>query len=98
MVARIRVEQEEESARGWSYAIVVERGGAAPSRHVLTLSFADYEHWVGGRIAPSVVAERLVEFVLDRRPEPLPERFDGSTARRWVAGLDEHLKATSAPW
>ncbi len=94
-MATVRVEREEETPRGWTYHLVTPGG----TRHVLTLSFVDYEHWAGGRVPPSMVAEALASYVAAERPEGLPGRFDASTARRWLPGLDAHLRgATSARW
>lgn len=96
----IRVITETESAHGWRFAISVPRlggggnsggGGDAgePAQHDMTLAWVDYEHWSHGMHSPSRVAEAVVGAVLDAQPErELPMRFDASTARRWVQGLD----------
>ncbi|MBX3358041.1 MAG: hypothetical protein KF745_06410 [Phycisphaeraceae bacterium] len=89
-MATIRVESETETERGWVYRITVDDADE-PSGHVtLTLSWADYEFWSHGRVAPERVAQAVIESVLaSGRAEPLPDRFDAATARRWVPDLND---------
>jgi hypothetical protein len=90
VIPQIRVEQEEETPRGWRYRATIEREGAGATEHEVTLAWVDHEHWSGGRVAPSTVVERLLG-VLVERGEELPERFDAATARRKFKGLDDEL-------
>src|SRR5688500_9344010 len=60
-------------------------GGGRDTRHEVSLSWVDYEHWSHGRIAPERVARAVVETLIDAQWLPLPARFDAATARRWVA-------------
>ena len=59
---------------------------AKSERHAdVVLSWVDYEYWSHGTTSPSVVAECVVRAVLEAEiKRELPERFDCSTARRWV--------------
>ncbi len=74
-------------------------GGSAESagtieRHAdVVLSWVDYEYWSHGTISPSVIAEAVVRAVIDADPKrELPDRFDCSTARRWVRDLDRRVR------
>lgn len=91
----IRILTEHESDRGWSYevALLDESGsGAERSRHTLTLSFADYEHWCHGSRRPEQVAQAVMAFVAGRRDaDTIPDRFDAATVRRWYRELDRDL-------
>lgn len=89
-MALVRVENERETPQGWRYHVVVERQGAAISEHEVALAWVDHEHWCGGRVAPSMVVERLFGVLLEHGDE-IPARFDAATARRWFRDLDEDL-------
>ncbi len=98
-MAAVRVETEMEVPRGWVFSVAVEGGGpgggqaAAATRHDVTLSWADYEHWSHGAVAPERVVKAVVEAVLASRAlDALPPRFDASTARRWVPDLDRIVR------
>jgi hypothetical protein len=87
----IRVVTEAESAHGWRFVIAAPRRAADSSaaEHEMTLAWVDYEFWSHGMHSPSRVAEAVVGAVIAAQPErELPARFDASTARRWVSGLD----------
>jgi hypothetical protein len=83
---------ERESFNGWVFDVVVGEGDL--ERHVdVVLSWVDYEYWSHGTASPSVVAEQVVRSVLDADPKrELPEKFDCSTARRWVRDLDRRVR------
>jgi len=51
------IEQETAIERGWAYQVRTQEG----ARFTLTLSWADCERWAGGRLAPSAVAQALLE-------------------------------------
>ena len=63
------------------------------TRHEVSLSWVDYEHWSHGRVAPERVARAVVESLIDAQWLPLPPRFDAATARRWLAHLDDAVRA-----
>jgi len=90
--ARVIVERERETARGWDYDVVVEWPDGACSSHEIGLAWVDHDHWSGGRHAPSHVVERMVDWLIERRAgEGLPDAFDASTVRRWYPDVDELL-------
>lgn len=89
---RIDVLTEEEMPRGWAYRVTIDRGEVGSSEHAVTLSWADHEHWCGGRLPPSTVVEAVVRFLLGHEGErAIPARFDASTARRWFPAIDREL-------
>lgn len=73
------------------------RDGADPAgsttTHDVALSWVDYEYWSRGRIAPEHVARAVVECLLEAGWVRLPPRFDAATGRRWVAHLDDLVRA-----
>ncbi len=93
MVAKVTVERETEGEHGWSYAVSV-RDGQQPARTLtVTLAWVDYEHLCGGRVAPERIARAVVELLLEHwKDGPIPERFDASTVRRWVPGMDHQVR------
>jgi hypothetical protein len=87
----VRVLEEREGERGWTYRVVV-RTGRGEREHVVTLSYRDHDHWCGGSMAPSLLLERLIEHVLRVRREELPERFDAARVRRWLPEIDRDFR------
>jgi hypothetical protein len=83
---------ERESPHGWVFDVAI--GDSDVERRAdVALSWVDYEYWSHGTIGPSVVAELVVRAVLDADPKrDLPEKFDCSTARRWVRDLDQRIR------
>lgn len=111
-MATIDVTTEQEAARGWRYEVAItrDRGTQADelgrpataietTRHVVTLSWADHEHWCGGAKAPSRVVEAVISALLVREGDvtasgeifSLPARFDAATARRWFPEIDDEF-------
>lgn len=101
---QFRVMEERETARGWSYRVVVERETVS-TEHEVTLSWVDHNHWCGGTQAPSVTAERVLESLFDAIGRGaicdgmrqlfggrLPTHFDLSLARRIVPSLDAEVR------
>ncbi len=92
-MATIEVKTESETARGWEYGVALVRDSGERSEHTVRLSWADHEHWSGGRDSPSRVVEMLLKLLLEQEAErPLPERFDASTVRRWWPGVDAAMR------
>jgi len=96
-VAAIVVQTEQNAPRGWSYTVQVNHLDGTQTNHVVTMAWADHEHWCGGRVAPSVVVEAVVAYVLDHRADDssatlLPASFDTARARRWFPQIDEALR------
>jgi hypothetical protein len=90
MVATVTVQSETETTHGWSYLVRIERDGDKPTEHLVTLSWADHEHWTGGASPPSRLVEAIARTLMKHEgegdvPSRLPDRFDASTARRWLA-------------
>lgn len=91
MGSTVEIIEEREGPRGWAYDARVRRGDAERLLE-LSLAFVDHDHWSGGRVPPSRVAQRLLEVLLELDPGiDLPGRFDASTARRWAPALDERM-------
>jgi hypothetical protein len=102
----VTVEREESMARGWAFDVTIraspparapaagsDHPAPAESRHRVSLSWADYEHWSHGAAPPEQVARVVVEALLEAGvPDPLPDRFDAATARRWVRDIDERIR------
>lgn len=90
--ATVRVLEEAEATRGWTYRIEVARGEGVTTTHRVTLGWRDHDYWCGGASAPSRVIQRVLEYVLAHREESLPEAFDAARARRWFPHIDEELR------
>ena len=88
-MARIEIQSEEESGRGWVYRAAVEHAGQR-TQHAVTLAWVDHDRWSGGRVPPSTVIEALIGFVLEQG-RAIPERFDAATVRRWFPDVDREL-------
>ncbi len=98
-LAKVSVESEQQVEGGWVFVVAVERDSAPPNpppprtEHEVTLSWVDYEYWSHGAVAPEKVAQRVVEALLRDDPfRELPQRFDASTARRWMRSLDATME------
>ncbi|MBX3402952.1 MAG: hypothetical protein KF699_06000 [Phycisphaeraceae bacterium] len=92
---KVEALSEREGVRGWVFDVVIRRGAdAEPSRHAVSLSWADYEYWSHGQASPSRVAEAAIAALLGARPDvALPERLDCSTCRRWTRDFDARIAA-----
>lgn len=91
--AIVRVGAERETEHGWAFDVSILRPGAPETQHDLRLSWVDHDLWSGGRAPPSRTAEALMKLLVgsDLAPDDLPARFDASTARRWLPGVDREL-------
>lgn len=92
----VHIHAEQETDRGWRYAVTLDRGNGQRTDHDVTLSWADHEHWCGGQLPPSRVIEAVLRLLAGREgrdgvPATLPARFDAATARRWWPALDREL-------
>ena len=86
---------EEERSRGWEYRVAVERESGARTEHTVRLSWADHEHWSGGRAAPSRVVQVLMDLLVEReRESKIPESFDAATMRRKWPQIDREMQGT----
>lgn len=92
--AAVTVETELDTPNGWSFQVEVCQPGAPTRTITLRMSWADFEHWSGGSIPPSAVAQAVVELAIDRKPEAVSlGDFDAAMLRRWFDGADEALRA-----
>lgn len=93
----IRVLSEAEGDRCWVFTVVVPSdtaGSHAGTQNIeVALSWQDYEYWSHGQRSPSHVAEVVVRALIQAQPDrTLPDRFDASTARRWVRDFDDLVR------
>lgn len=91
----IRVGSERESTAGWRFEVHVradEGMGSESSRHEVSLSWADYEHWSHGAHAPARVVDAVMRFLLDRVGyDDIAARFDAARVRRRFPEVDDVL-------
>lgn len=88
-----RVLEEHETPNGWLFRVAIDRPDAPSTEHEMTLSWVDHDHWTGGVVPPSRLAERLLALLTPKIPD-LPPRFDAAKARRWLPDLDDLLHRT----
>lgn len=87
----IEIGPEQEEASRWTYAVRVFDAGRTHDFDV-SLSFADYDHWSHGRVAPSRVVEAAFAFLLEREPPAsILAKFDCSVIRRYFPEVDREL-------
>lgn len=101
----IDVHTEQELANGWCYRLAVVHDSGTRTEHEVRLSWVDHDLWSGGRVPPSVVIQRVVEYLLIHGQPPgithtgptytgpLPPSFDAARARRWWPAIDQELRA-----
>lgn len=88
----VSVLTERDAMNAWKFEIELAEG---EQRRVvsMTLAWVDYEYWSHGTASPSRVAEIVVHAVMQAEPaRVIPDRFDASTARRWIADLDQLVR------
>ncbi|MEN0021267.1 MAG: hypothetical protein AAF747_10325 [Planctomycetota bacterium] len=91
MQPTVTVTAEKETNRGWTSVVRINRDSVATD-HTVHLSWVDHDHWSHGSKPPSDTVRALIEAVLAAEPiRELPMSFDASTARRWVADLDQQI-------
>jgi hypothetical protein len=91
-VTEIDIQTEQDIPQGWTYHVVVRYDGRPPTEHEVRLAWVDHDHWSGGRCPPSKVIEALFTVLIEHEDDrPIPLRFDASTARRWLPGLDREV-------
>lgn len=90
-MAEIEVLTETELANAWRYAVRVFDAGRTHDYDV-TLSWADYDLWCRGQVAPERVVHGAFEFLLEREPAgSILSRFDCSVIRRYFPEVDKML-------
>lgn len=91
-MAAVHLGEESETDRGWCYRTEILWTSGTPTRHVLTLSWADHDHWTGGKIPPSALAEVVLGAAAEALGrDALPDHFDASTISRRIPGLADRL-------
>lgn len=61
--------------------------------HEVRLSWSDHDYWCGGRLAPGVMSEQVVRYLVEHGVAgDLPARFDAGRARRWRPSIDTDLR------
>jgi hypothetical protein len=91
VMAEIEVGAETETANGWSYEVNLFDAGKH-YRYCVTLSWADYDLWSHGRVAPSKVICKAFEFLLKNEPaEAIMRKFDCAIIRRYFPQVDKQL-------
>lgn len=87
----IEIGTETEQTNHWSYEVSVRDNGDTYAYDV-TLSFADYDHWSHGRVAPEKVVHAAFRFLLSRESaSDILQRFDCSVIRRFFPEVDREL-------
>ena len=91
-MAEILIERETEIDRGWSFDVVARGPGGVETRYRVRLSWADYNLWSGGRVAPERVARAAMRFMTERAGAgTLGEEFDLAALRRHDPAIDREL-------
>jgi len=62
-LAAARIASEKSLDRGWRFHVELAVGADVAGGFVLTLNWADYERWVGGRVAPADVAQAVLDAI-----------------------------------
>ncbi|MCC7388776.1 MAG: hypothetical protein IT431_08400 [Phycisphaerales bacterium] len=92
---QVHIQTETDVPQGWRYVVEIAHDDGSRTAHRLRLAWVDHNHWAGERpIPPSRVVQALVEALVEALVavgRPLPDRFDASTARRWVPDLDDQI-------
>lgn len=95
----IDVQTEQERPGGWTYRVVIHHDTGPCSEHTVTLAWVDHDHWSGGRLPPSVMVQRVIEYLFDQGVfagegvSSMPAAFDAARARRWRPEIDQELRA-----
>ena len=91
-MAEVEVRTEEEGNQQWVYGVRVTADDGESRDYRVTLSWADYDLWCRGRVAPERVVKAAMDFLLAREPaSSILPRFDCSLIRRYFPEVDEEL-------
>jgi len=92
-VVKATIQSERATSHGWEFNAGVE-SGAGVSTHIVSLDWADHDHWSGGAVPPSRVAEAVLRVAAAHLPGGgTPSRFNASTLRRMLPNLDALVRA-----
>jgi hypothetical protein len=87
----IDVMTEIDSPRGWTFEVRVQDGGETREFEV-SLSWAEYDLWSRGQVAPERVVESAFVFLLKNEPlSAIKQRFDCALIRRYFPQVDSEL-------
>ncbi|MHC4996915.1 MAG: hypothetical protein ACYTGQ_17900 [Planctomycetota bacterium] len=90
-MTKIDVMTETDSPRGWTFEVRVQEGGETREFEV-TLSWAEYDLWSRGQVAPERVVDSVFVFLLQNEPlEAIKQRFDCAVIRRYFPRVDQEL-------
>jgi len=90
-MADIEIVTETEQANNWLFEVRVFDGGRTHD-YKATLSWADYDLWCRGRIAPQMVVRAAFLFLLDHEPAAaILSSFDCSIIRRYFPQVDQTI-------
>lgn len=88
---QINVKSETEGSNHWAYDVCVDDGDDHFEYRV-TLSWADYDLWSRGRVAPEKVVHAAFEYLLERESAgSILSQFDCSVIRRYFPEVDREL-------
>lgn len=92
-MASFEIISETEVGPGWDFGCQVVDVEGSLRRHVIRLSWADYNLWsASGGDEPVHVVSAVVAFLLARvSADELRESFDASIARRMFAEADSEI-------
>lgn len=90
-MSKIQIKTETEQPNRWCYEVSLKDKGQTYDYDV-TLSWADYDLWSHGRVAPEKVIVATFEFLLEREPAAaILTKFDCSLIRRYFPEVDQKL-------
>lgn len=90
-MAEIEIGPESTGHQQWRYEVYVYVGGRR-HEYAVSLSWADYDLWCKGRVAPQAVVRAAFEFMLEREPaSSILGKFDCALIRRYFPDVDRVL-------
>ena len=94
-MAQVEVISEIELGGGWKFETQILCDDGSLSKHVITLSWADYNLWsADGADQPAKVADAVISFLLSKTSShDIPAKFDASLARRKFTDADAAIPA-----
>ncbi|MCK4873854.1 MAG: hypothetical protein KAS72_14130 [Phycisphaerales bacterium] len=91
-MTRIHVLTETDQPNGWRFEVKLADDAGSPTKHVVTLSWQDYDLWSRGAARPERVVTSLFTFLLQHEPkEQILREFDAAVVRRYFPEVDKRL-------
>ncbi|MEM9082813.1 MAG: hypothetical protein AAGB34_04390 [Planctomycetota bacterium] len=85
----IRILDETDSDRGWSFRVVV-----GPRELTVSLAWVDYDHLSRGAISPAAVVERAMQDIIEHVPaDDIDDTFDLARILRRHPEIERRLRA-----